>query len=453
MNSLSADSQEQVASVEGFAQDVPALVVSAQPTNSFLRAFIALRHRNYRLFWFGQMISLIGTWMQTTGQAWLVLELTHSAWQLGIVGALQFLPILLFSIFGGVFADRWPKRNVLLFTQSAAMVQAVILCALVASGHVQLWEIYLLALLLGATNSLDMPTRQAFVVEMVGREDLPNGVALNSSIFNLARILGPGMGGLIIALSGVTTLFLLNALSFIAVIAGLLMIRTGELHAVPRRMRADGTRPKTWQSMGEGIAYIRRTPSVLLIIMVTGFVSLFGINFNVVLPLFATEVLNVGSIGYGLLSSAIGIGALFSALLIAWGNRQPTVRGLLIGTLAFSVLLVLFAVSHNYPLSLVLILLVGFAQVAFSAMANTALQILTPDHLRGRVMSVYMAFFAGSTPIGNLLIGGLSILGGASIALLICAVLASISSLAGWLWRKPAEAEFARIEQVALGTD
>ena len=172
------------------------------------------------------MISLIGTWMQTTGQAWLVLEITHSAWQLGIVGALQFLPILLFSIFGGVFADRWPKRNMLLFTQSIAMVQAVILWGLVASGHVQLWEIYLLALLLGITNSLDMPTRQAFVVEMVGREDLPNGVALNSSIFNLARILGPGMGGLIIAFSGVTTLFLLNALSFIAVIGGLLMMRS-----------------------------------------------------------------------------------------------------------------------------------------------------------------------------------------------------------------------------------
>jgi MFS family permease len=444
MNIISANSQEQVVPENGLAQEQPALVVPPQQAKGLLRAFIALRHRNYRLFWFGQMISLIGTWMQTTGQAWLVLEITHSAWQLGVVGAIQFLPILLFSIFGGVFADRWPKRNMLIFTQSAAMVQSVVLCVLVASGHIQLWEIYLLALLLGITNSLDMPTRQAFVVEMVGREDLPNAVALNSSIFNLARILGPSMGGLIIAFSGVTTLFLLNALSFIAVIGGLLMIRNKELHAAPKRAMFNGAPTKTWRSMGEGMAYIRRTPSVLLIILVIGTVSLFGINFNVVLPLFATEVLNVGAIGFGLLSSAIGVGALLSALWIAWGNRQPSIRSLLISTFAFCIFLTFFSVSHIYPLSLVLILLVGFSQVAFSALANTALQSITPDNLRGRVMSVYMAFFAGSTPIGNLLIGGLSILGGPSIALLICSILALIAALVGWLLRKPAEKDFAR---------
>jgi MFS family permease len=443
MNILSAHSQEQAVSESSPAQEGSALVKPQQRATGLLRAFIALRHRNFRLFWFGQMISLIGTWMQTTGQAWLVLELTHSAWQLGVVGAIQFLPILLFSIFGGVFADRWPKRNVLLFTQSAAMIQAVILWALVASGHVQLWEIYLLALMLGITNSLDMPTRQAFVVEMVGREDLPNAVALNSSIFNLARIVGPGLGGLIIALSGVTTLFLLNALSFIAVIGGLAMIRNSELHAVAKRIGEDGARTKTWQSLGEGMSYIRRTPSVLLIILVVGLVSLFGINFNVVLPLFATEVLNVGAVGFGLLSSFIGVGALLSALWIAWGNRQPSIRSLLISTLAFSVLLIFFSVSRIYPISLALILMVGFSQIAFSALANTAIQSITPNHLRGRVMSVYMAFFAGSTPVGNLLIGGLSLLGGPSIALLICAILSLLSALAGWIWRKPAEQDFS----------
>lgn len=444
MNSISANSQEQAVHESGLAQGRPAPVIPPQQAKGLLRAFIALRHRNFRLFWFGQMISLIGTWMQTTGQAWLVLELTHSAWQLGMVGAIQFLPILLFSIFGGVFADRWPKRNVLLFTQSAAMIQAVVLWGLVASGHVQIWEIYLLALLLGITNSLDMPTRQAFVVEMVGREDLPNAVALNSSIFNLARIAGPSLGGLIIAFSGVTTLFLLNALSFIAVIGGLLLIRNKELHAIAKRTLENGVRAKTWKSLVEGMAYIRRTPSVLLIILVVGSVSLFGINFNVVLPLFATEVLNVGAVGYGLLSSAIGVGALLSALWIAWGNRKPSIRSLLISTLAFSILLSIFSLSHIYPISLVLILLVGFSQIAFSALANTAIQSITPDHLRGRVMSVYMAFFAGSTPIGNLLIGGLSVLGGPSIALLICAILALLSALAGWVWRKPAEKDFAR---------
>lgn len=442
MKTLSDHSQEQMALESELSQELPAIIAPSQQARGLLRAFIALRHRNYRLFWFGQMISLIGTWMQTTGQAWLVLELTHSAWQLGLVGAIQFLPVLLFSIFGGVFADRWPKRNVLLFTQSAAMIQAAILWGLVASGHVQIWQIYILALLLGITNSLDMPTRQAFGVELVGREDLPNAVALNSSVFNLARILGPGIAGLIIAFSGVTSLFLFNALSFIAVIAGLAMIRTRELHAQPQRLAA-GDRSKTWQSLREGVAYIRQAPSILLVILVVGMVSLFGINFNVVLPLFATVVLNVGSIGFGFLSSAFGIGSLLSALWIAWGNKQPNIRRLLINTLIFSCLLILFSVSRIYPLSLVLIAAVGFSQIVFTTLANTAIQNVTPDHLRGRVMSVYMAFFAGSTPIGNLLIGGLSILGGPSIALLICAMLALSSALAGWVWRKPAEKNYA----------
>src|SRR6266853_1687148 len=202
-----------------------------QQAKGLLRAFLALRHRNFRLFWFGQLISLTGTWMQTIGQAWLVLELTHSAWLLGVVGALQFLPVMLFSLFGGVLADRLPKRKVLLFTQSFAMVQATILWILVATGHVQIWEVLVLASLLGLTNSIDMPTRQAFVVEMVGREDLPNAIALNSSLFNMARVVGPGLGGLIIALLGVAPLFLLNAISFIAVIIGLALIRMNELYA------------------------------------------------------------------------------------------------------------------------------------------------------------------------------------------------------------------------------
>src|SRR5438094_6204088 len=224
--------------------------------------FRALRHRNYRLFWSGQLISLIGTWMQSTGQAWLVLELTHSAWWLGLVGALQFLPIMLLSLFGGVLADRLPKRKVLLFTQSFAMLQATILWILVATGHVQVWEVLVLASLLGLTNSVDMPTRQAFVVEMVGREDLPNAIALNSSLFNMARVVGPGLGGLIIAWLGVAPLFLLNAASFIAVIIGLAMIKMGDLYAHAKRLTPrDVTRwTSTFQSLREGLSYVAHTP-------------------------------------------------------------------------------------------------------------------------------------------------------------------------------------------------
>jgi len=447
MDTIATGSEENTGalSIEAQAQIPPTIVIPQQQAKGLLHAFSALRHRNYRLFWSGQMISLIGTWMQTTGQAWLVLQLTHSAWQLGLVGSLQFLPVLVFSIFGGVFADRWPKRRVLLFTQSAAMFQATVLCVLVTTGTVQLWHIYLLALLLGLTNSLDMPTRQAFVVEMVGREDLPNAVALNSSIFNLARILGPGLAGLIIAISSVKVLFLLNALSFIAVITGLAMINQRLLRAQPNRNKT-GTPVKTWQSLGEGLAYIRQTPSVLLVILVVGMVSLFGINFNVVLPLFATGVLKAGSVGFGFLSSAFGVGSLVSALWLAWGHNKLSIARILISTSIFSLLLICFALSPTYVLSLVLIAAVGFSQIAFSALANTSLQTVAPDHLRGRVMSVYMLFFAGSTPIGNLLIGGLAALAGAPIALLICAILSLVSALVGWIWWKPAE---KHLEQAA----
>src|SRR2546425_6565645 len=297
-------------------RDVPVLANEQQQVKGLLRTFVALRHRNFRLFWFGQMISLTGTWMQTIGQAWLVLQLTQSAWLLGIVGALQFLPVMLLSLFGGVLADRVPKRKVLLFTQSFAMLQAAVLWTLVATGEVRLWHVLVLATLLGLTNAIDMPTRQAFVVEMVGREDLPNAIALNSSLFNLARIVGPGIGGIIIAWAGVAPLFLLNAISFIAVIIGLALIDMNHLYALAKRpnVSLDTVKQSTLQSLREGLAYVIRTPSVLLIIAVVGVISLFGINFNVILPLFATDVLHAGPEGFGFISAAFGLGSLFSAL-------------------------------------------------------------------------------------------------------------------------------------------
>jgi MFS family permease len=409
----------------------------AQP-RGFLRTFSALRHRNFSLFWWGQLISLIGTWMQSIGQTWLVLELTHSAWLLGVVGALQFLPILLFALFGGVVADKFPKRNILVFTQSFSMLQAAALWLLVFTHTVQLWHVMVLALLLGLTNSLDMPTRQAFVVEMVGREDLPNAVALNSSIFNMARIVGPGIGGLLIAGLGVAPLFLLNAISFIPVIIGLLLIDATKLHAVVPHALIE-QKQGTFRSLREGFVYIRQTPAVLMIIVVIGIVSLFCINFNVTLPLVATEVLNVGATGFGFISSAFGVGALISALWLAWRNKRAHISPMLFWSIVFCVLLIAFALIRIYYVSLVLIALVGFTQIAFSALANTALQTVTPDHLRGRVMGVYMLVFTGSTPIGNLLTGALAHWYGVSIALIVCAVLSLIAAVTGWVLRAPAE--------------
>ncbi len=429
-----------------------------QPSKGLLRAFSALRHRNFRLFWFGQLISLIGTWMQSIGQAWLVLTLTHSAWLLGIVGALQFLPVLLLSLFGGVLADRLPKRRVLLFTQSFAMLQAFTLWILVATGVVQIWHILVLATLLGLTNSIDMPTRQAFVVEMVGREELPNAIALNSSLFNMARIVGPGLGGLIIAWLGEAPLFLMNGLSFIAVIFGLALIDMRRLHALVQRpgKAENAPRQSTMQSLREGLDYVFHTPAVFLIIALVGLISLFGINFNVILPLFADDVLHSGAEGFGFISAAFGVGSLFSALWLAWGNRKPSIQRLLIGATAFCVIEAFFALSHLYLLSLVLIAGVGFAQIVFSAIANTTLQTMAPDYLRGRVMSVYMLVFAGSVPFGNLLTGGLAHLVGAPIALLLEAIISFIVAIVGWIYRHPAEknlAEFTEQTRLAEQTE
>ena len=415
-------------------QETPAIIPPKPLGKGLLRAFTSLGQRNYRLFWFGQMISLIGSYMQTIGQAWLVLELTHSAWQLGLVGALQSLPVLLFSLFGGVFADRWPKRRVLLLTQTAAMIQALLLWALIATGTIQLWHLYVLAMLLGLTNSLDHPTRQAFVIELVGREDLPNAVALNASLSQMTRVVGPGMAGIIIAASSVTMLFLLNALSFLAVLVGLGLIKSHELHAQALQHRSVGERQNTWQSLREGVAYVWNTPAVLSVILVVGLVLLFGSNFNVVLPLFATDVLHGGATGFGFLSAASAIGSLCSALWLAWGSQKPTIRRVLIGTLVFGVLEAVFAVSRIYPLSLVLIASVGFAETAFAQLSITMLQTVAPDHLRGRVMSVTLLFFDGSVPLGYLLMGWLSGLYGAPSAMLIGALLSLLVVGAGWLW-------------------
>jgi MFS family permease len=443
MKSQSPGSQQQPVPESGPAGQMFATPPSIHAARGLLHTFTSLRHRNYRLYWFGRMISLIGTYMQIIGQAWLVLELTHSPWQLGLVGALESLPMLLFSLFAGVFVDRWPKRRILLLTQSAAMAQALFLWMLVATGTVQLWYLYVLAILLGLTDCLDRPTRQAFVIELVGREDLPNAVALDSSLSQMTRIVGPAMAGIIIAASGVPTLFLLNALSFLAVIVGLTLIRGHELHALPLQHANGGEQQSTWQSLREGVGYVWKTPSVLLVIVVVGLVLLFGSNFNVVLPLFATDVLHIGATGFGFLSAVSAIGSLLAALWLAWSNQKPAIRRLLIGMLVFGGLEAMFAVSRIYFLSLMLIASVGFAETAFAALAITMLQTVAPNHLRGRVMSVTLLFFDGSLPLGYLLLGWLSGLYGASVALLIGAFLSLLIVAAGWLWCKPTEKDVA----------
>ena len=387
-------------------------------------AFMSLRHRNFRLFWFGQLISLIGTWMQSIGQAWLVLLLSHNnALLLGAVGALQFLPVLIFSLFGGVIADKWPKRRLLLITQSSAMLLAFILFALTATHVVQIWHIFVLATILGTINALDMPTRQSFVVEMVGRDDVMNAVALNSSLFNTARIIGPGIGGLLIGWLGVAPLFVLNGLSFLAVIYGLAIMRPCELLVVVHPKRAAGLRASMIQ-LGEGLRYVRQSAIMLTIVLLVAAIGTFALNFNIILPLFAADILKVGAAGYGVMSAVTGLGSLVAALAIAAVGRKPSMRTLLCSGTALAFCEIGFAFSHIYPLSLLLLAGIGFSTISFSATANTALQTGSPDHLRGRIMGLYIVVFAGTTPIGNVFTGGLAGLWGAPISLIAGAAIA-----------------------------
>ena len=373
----------------------------AQPgaaARTFAAAFRSLRSHNYRLFFFGQMISVTGTWMQTIAQAWLVLDLTRSPLALGTVTMLQFLPVSLFVLFGGVLADKVPKRRLLVLTQTAAMAQAFALAFLTWTDLITLWQLYILAAMLGLTNALDNPTRQAFVVEMVEPDDLVNAVALNSSLFNTARLVGPALGGIVIAVAGVATAFFINGVSFIAVIIGLLLMRSHLLRPAPH---GEG---RVLAQLAEGLRYSLRTPAVLFIMILMAAIGTFGYNFTVVLPLLARNVLHVGSIGFGAMTSATGVGSLGAALALATTGKASR-RTLVIGAAAFAILLAAVASSQWFVLTLALLAALGVAGIAFTTTANSSLQLTTPGHLRGRVMSLYMLLFLGTTPIGAQLTG------------------------------------------------
>ena len=342
------------------------------------RGFISLRHRNFRLFWCGQLVSLVGTWMQGLGQQWLVYVLTGSALKLGIVSAFQFLPVLLFSLYGGVVADRLPKRTLVICTQTASLLLAVILGLLTWAHVVQIWHVYVLAFLLGTVNAFDMPARQAFVIEMVGREDLMNAIALNSSIFNGSRALGPAIGAYVIQGVGIAGCFFLNALSFVAVIVGLFMMRLPK-HAQPRPARQGALR-----QIGEGLGYIRHDRRVLLVFLVVSVIAIFGIpTYTTLMPIIADQVLRGGVTGLGVLSTSLGVGSMLASFALAYTSSAGQRRFLLTtGSVIFSSLLTLFSFSHVFGVSLALLAGVGFCAVATNATGNTIIQSYVPDHLR-----------------------------------------------------------------------
>lgn len=394
------------------------------------QAYRSLANLNYRLFWCGQLASQMGTWMQRVAQAWLVLSLTNSPLALGTISTVQFSPVLLFSLFGGVLADRVPKRRLLLTTQFIMLIQALAFAVLTSTHHITLPIIYVLAAVLGIANAVDNPTRQAFVMELVGPDDMPNAVALNSAQFNLARIVGPALGGVTIAAVGVAGCFYINAASFLAVLLGLLLMRPDRFfQSIP------GVRGNVLGQIREGLHYCVTTPDIALVVLLVAVIGAFGYNFTVILPLIARYVLHSGPKGFGLLTSAMGAGSLLTAFGLAY-NGRPSQKQLLIGSVGFSIVLFLVSLSHWWAVSLPLMVALGVFSITFSTTANTRLQLISPPHLRGRVMSIYSLLFMGSTPIGSFIIGVLSDVGGVQRAVAVMAAVCGLGVIAALFYAR-----------------
>jgi MFS family permease len=397
------------------------------PGGRLSQTFAALRHRNYRLWFFGQMISLFGTWMQATAQGFLVYQLTGSPAYLGVVGFAAGVPSWIFTLYGGVVADRMARRTLLLVTQTVMMALAFMLAALVAAGTVEPWHIAALAFALGVANAFDAPARLAFVRELVEREDMTNAIALNATMFNMGSFAGPAVAGLAYALVGPAWCFALNGLSFVGVIGALILMR------IPAQEQR-ATRGSAWQELREGLRYIAGTPVVRTLILLAGATGLFGISFATLFPVWATDILGGDAATNGLLQSARGLGALISALAIASLGRF-TFKGRLLtaGSFLFPALLIVFALVRSIPLALLVLVASGIAVILVMNLANALVQSLVPDGLRGRVMAVYSMTFFGSMPLGALWAGWLAELAGAPAAMLSGAVAGLLVAALIWL--------------------
>ncbi len=359
--------------------------------------FSSLKIRNYRLYFIGQAISLCGTWMQSIGQAWLVLKLTNSGAALGLVAAAQFLPILFFGPFGGVIADRFSKRKLLYFTQSVSGVLALILGILIMTQTVQIWMVYVLALGLGFVNTIDNPTRQTFVIEMVGKEQLPNAISLNSGQFNLARVVGPALAGTLIAIIGLAPCFILNAVSFLAVLIALYMMRQNELRPAPLVAATKG-------QLREGFKYVQSSPVLRNTLWMMAIIGTLSYEFSVSLPLYAQFTFHSGATGYAALTGAMGLGAVFGGLYTA--NRKNLRPAMLTkAALMFGIVMLLSAIAPNIQLALLAMAVLGFYSINFTSLGNVTLQLESSPEMRGRVMALWTVAFLGSTPIGGPIVG------------------------------------------------
>jgi MFS family permease len=397
--------------------------VSAVRGGGVARGFSAMRHPNYRRYWFGQIGSLVGAWMQSVALPWLVLELGGSPLQLGLVMAFMFGPSMFLAPLGGVLADRVDKRRTLIAVNGIAMAQATTLFVLALTGVVEIWHVYLLALVAGFVNAVEMPVRQAFVAELVPREDLVNAIALSSTSFNLSRVVGPAIAGVTIAAFGVASNFGINAVSYLSVITGMFLIRTDALHRAPR----PATVPSIRASLGEGLRYARRTPTVLWPLVLLGGVAALAMNFQTLLPLFVRDALGMDSGGYGALFATMGAGSLAGSLMLAFASSQrPLIRFIVGGGAGFLVLAFALGFVRSPLVAFPLVVGIGFASMLMVNTINVTIQNSVPDVLRGRVMALYVTVFAGSAPIGGLIAGTLAQTWGAAAAFSIGAAFASV---------------------------
>jgi MFS family permease len=407
------------------------------------QTFASLSVRNYRRYYAGQAVSLTGTWMQMTAQAWLVLTLTHSSTALGVVIALQTLPVLLLTPYGGVIADRSDKRRIMIALQSAMGVQALILGLLTVTGNVHVWEIGLLALILGVNNAFENPARQAFMLELVGSEHLRNAVSLNSVLVNIARTVGPAIAGILIATVGDGICFLVNAGSFVAVVGSLITMDLRTLQPSPPAPRERG-------QLREGFAYVRRTPELALPLLMMAVVGCLTYEFQVSLPVMASRGLHAGATGFGFMTAAMGIGAVMGGLVIAARGRTG-LRPLVLAAWLYGVAVALAALAPNLALEMLALGLAGAASIAFMATGNSTLQLAAEPSMRGRVMSLWFVAFQGSTPIGGPIVGWVMGVLGARAGLGLGAVTCLAVAAAGLAaWRR--QGRRAPLPSLSVGT-
>jgi MFS family permease len=392
------------------------------------RGWRALREPNYRLYFFGQVVSQSGTWLQRIAQAWLVLDVANSPAALGVLTVFQFTPALALSLVAGVVADRVGKQRLIMVTSTLEGLQALAMAAVTFSGNVQLWEIYLLAFLLGLFTTFETPARQAFVSELVPREDIQSAVALNSSVFNAARVVGPGIGGIILAAWGAGWAFALNGFSYLAVLAALAMLDTSKLYTSRRAARG-----ALWSQVWDGLRHAAHAPRLAYPLSLLAVLGMLGYNFGVVLPLLARYTLDVGAVGFGALNAAMGVGSLLGALLLT-PHLPPGLRSVSLAAFGFSLSLLAVALVPSYSLILVLLGLLGLLSVVYSTTTNTTLQLASGEAYRGRILSLYSLLFMGTTPIGGAITGLLADEFGVNSTLAVEASLCLLATLVGFAY-------------------